>query len=199
MDFTALKQELSDRGFARLTAARQGLLVNEGRRQLDNAFLWPYRLTSASGAAPLTITDLGVVEEVMNTAAANMPLDFMDRRSILDQYGELTTAGAPILWYIDNGVVRTYPVGGTLAVRYFKRTPVLAAGGDTPLAPVDYHLLYVDLAEREAHRTKGDDEAVQSLSAVITEKVGQMVDDLFAQQVQGPSSGMSLTFSSDDW
>jgi hypothetical protein len=197
VDFAALKTELSDRGFARLTDARRGIFVNEGRRKLDNLCTWPYRLASASGAAPLTIADLGVIEEVLNTAAASAPLDFMDRRSILDAYGELTTVGAPQVFYIDNGIVRTYPVGGTLAVRYYKRTPVLVNGTDTPLAPADYHLLYVDLAEVEARG--GKDVPLGDLPARVQQKILEMADDLFGQQVQGPSVGMSLTFASDDW
>jgi hypothetical protein len=183
VDFTALKQELADRGFARLTPARQGFYVNEGRQRLDNAYLWPYRLASASGASPLTITDLGVIEEVANSAASGSPpLDYADRRSLRDAYGDITTTGTPGFFYVDNGVVRTYPVGGTLAVRYYKRTPVLSAGADTPLAPVDYHMLYVDYAEAEAHAGKTDWQGAAALAQRIQIKTAQMVNDLLGGQ-----------------
>jgi hypothetical protein len=96
-------------------------------------YLWPYRLTTASGAAPLTITDLGVIEEVVDTAQSSLPLHFVSRRNLLDAYSILTTTGSPQWFYVDNGVVRTYPVGGTLSV------PVLQAdtGFDGGSGPVD--------------------------------------------------------------
>jgi hypothetical protein len=138
---------LSDRGFDELSDTRLGSFINQGRAELDNLYCWPYRLTSASGASPLTITDLGTIEEVADTSqSGSPPLDYADRRSLRDSYGDITRTGSPAFFFIDNGVVRTYPVGGTLAVRYYKRTPLLVADADTPLAPVDYHLLYVDFA-----------------------------------------------------
>jgi hypothetical protein len=200
VDFTTLKQEFADRGFSRLSASRQGFYVNEGRRRLDNLALWPYRLASASGASPLTITDLGTIEEVANSAVTGSPsLDYADRRSLRDSYGDLTITGSPSFFYVDNGVVRTYPVGGTLAVRYYKRPPQLSAGADTPLAPVDYHMLYVDYAEDEAHAGKSDWQGASALAQRIQVKTAEMVSDLLGgQQIVGsdlaPVSGESC-----DW
>jgi hypothetical protein len=76
----------------------------------------------------LTINDLGTIEEVANSAVSGSPpLDYADRRTLRDYYGDITITGSPSFFFIDNGVVRTYPVGGTLAVRYYKRTPLLVA------------------------------------------------------------------------
>lgn len=197
MNFVELKAELAARGYSRLSDARLGLCVNEGRRRLDNAALWPYRLASASGAAPLTIADLGSVEEVLDTSNSSQPLTHSPRRSILDDFGDLTTTGHPWYFYIDNGVVRTYPVGGTLAVRYYKRTAVLTSTA-TPLAPEDYHMLYVDLAEEEAHAGKTDWAGAQALEARIQLKMQEMLNDLFGQQVQGADGFMALADGSVD-
>jgi hypothetical protein len=126
VNFTAgsSRRLAADRGFDTLSDTRLGNFINQGRAELDQMFLWPYRLASASGASPLTITDLGTIEEVANSAVTGSPvLAYADRRSLRDSYGDITTTGTPGYFYIDNGVVRTYPVGGTLAVRYYKRPP----------------------------------------------------------------------------
>jgi hypothetical protein len=196
VQFSALKQELSDRGFDELSDTRLGQFINQGRAELDNLYSWPYRLTSASGASPLTINDLGTIEEVANSAVSGSPpLDYADRRTLRDYYGDITITGTPSFFYIDNGVVRTYPVGGTLAVRYYKRPPLLTAAGDTPLAPVDYHLLYVDFAARWAAK---DGMQPDGLSADILRQVQIMVADLFGQQLVG-SDLAPVTGDSCDW
>jgi hypothetical protein len=184
LTFATLQTELSDRGWSRLSATRLGYFINQGRADLDNLYLWPYRLTTASGSAPLTITDLGVIEEVVDTAQSSLPLHFVSRRNLLDAYGILTTTGSPQWFYVDNGVVRTYPVGGTLSVRYYKRTPDLT-GVQVPLAPADYHLLIVDLAEQRALRSKGDVAGAAALQPFINAGVARMINDQFGQQVEG--------------
>lgn len=196
MQFSDLRTELAARGFDELTPARLGLFINQGRAELDNLYKWPYRLTTESGASPLTITDLGSIEEVADSSQnGSPPLDYADRRSLRDTYGDITTTGSPGFFYIDNGVVRTYPVGGTLNVRYYKRTPQLVADADVPLAPVDYHLLIVDLAARWAAK---DGFQPDGLSGDIQRQLAIMVADLFDQQIVGtdltPVSGESA-----DW
>jgi hypothetical protein len=196
MQFSALKQELSDRGYDDLSDTRLGNFINQGRAELDNMYNWPYRLATATGASPLTITDLGTVEEVANTAIAGSPsLDYADRRSLRDSYGDITITGSPAFFFIDNGVVRTYPVGGTLSVRYYKRTPLLALTTDTPLAPVDYHMLYVDFAVRWAAK---DGMQPDGLSADIQRQLTVMVNDLFGQQLVG-SDLVPVGGDSSDW
>lgn len=195
MNFTALKQELSDRGYDPLSDARLGNFINQGRAELDNMYLWPYRLTSASGASPLTITDLGVIEEVANSAITGSPtLQYVDRRSLRDNYGDISITGSPSFFFIDNGVVRTYPTGGTLTVRYYKRTPLLVAGSDTPLAPVDYHMLYVDFAVRWAEK---DADEPASTDADIQRQLQIMADDLLVQQTYGSDLMPILGYSED--
>jgi hypothetical protein len=60
------------------------------------------------------------------------------RRSATSQY-----------YYVDAGsIVRAFPVGGTLAVRYIKVPTDLSAGTDTPVVPTRFHTLIVDGAVR---------------------------------------------------
>jgi hypothetical protein len=194
-DFTTLKTMLSDRGFSRLTATQLGDLINDARQEMDNYLPWPYRLTSASGTSPLTVSDLGSVEEVITTADLNNPLRYMERELIRAYYGDITVVGTPLVYFIDNGVIRTYPVGGTLTVRYFKRTVDLSAGADLPLAPTNYHRLIVDIAEREALILKGDKEEALMVQQRVDRKLALMVADLMQQAL---ASSLPYPMGSED-
>jgi hypothetical protein len=182
-DFTTLRTMLSDRGFSRLTTTQLSDLINDARQEMDNYLPWPYRLTSASGTSPLTVSDLGSVEEVITTADLNNPLRYMERELVRAYYGDITVTGTPIVYFIDNGVIRTYPVGGTLTVRYYKRTVDLSANGDTPLAPSNYHRLIVDIAEREAMILKGDKEEALMVQQRVDRKLSLMAADLMQQSL----------------
>jgi hypothetical protein len=198
LTFATLQTELSDRGFSRLSATRLGYFINQARADLDGYRLWPYRLTTASGAAPLTIADLGTIEEVVDTANNSNPLHYMSRRNLLDYYGTITTTGTPQFFYIDNGIVRTFPIGGTLSVRYYKNAPDLT-GTQVPLAPFEFHFLIVDLAEQRAHRSKGDIATANALQPYIDQQLQGMVEDQFGQQIEGGDFVQTITGSSEDW
>jgi hypothetical protein len=197
LTFATLQTELSDRGFARLTTTRLGYFINQARADLDGFRPWPYRLTTASGAAPLTITDLGTIESVVDTANNSNQLEFVSRQNLLDYYGIITTTGTPSFYFIDNGIVRTYPVGGTLSVRYFKATPDLT-GVQVPLAPPEFHFLIVDMAEQRAHRSKGDIATANALQPYIDQQLQGMVEDQFGQ-TQGSDFVQTITGASEDW
>lgn len=200
MNFTALKQELSDRGFARLSDARLGLLVNEGRRQLDNLYPWPYREASSTGPVPLTIADIQAIEQVLDVNTGN-PLSAASYQLVTEETANLALSGTPQWYYITGGtVVNTYPVAaGQIKVSYYKRCPDLT-GTNTPLAPSDFHMLYADFAEREAHRVKGDYAAAAAMNPNIADKVSQMVNDLFGMQAAtGPEVTPAISDASSDW
>jgi hypothetical protein len=67
MQFSALKQELSDRGFSMMSDTRLGYIINRAAQQLDMSYLWPYREAGVTGTAPVTISDLGRVQAVLDT------------------------------------------------------------------------------------------------------------------------------------
>jgi hypothetical protein len=154
MNFSALKQELSDRGYDDLSDTRLGNFINQGRAELDLMYNWPYRLATASGASPLTITDLGTIEEVANTARHRQPAiglrgppqparlvrrhhDHRQPRVLLHRQRR-----------------RPDLPGRRDALGPLLQADAAAVGAtDTPLAPTDYHMLYVDFAVRWARRT----------------------------------------------
>lgn len=201
MTFAELVTELQARGFSDLSATRAGYFVNQGRHELDTLYTWPYRVTTATGGAGVgtcVITDLGVIEEVINTADNSRVLEAADRRDLRRVYGALTTTGTPEYFYVDNTTVRAYPVGGTLEVRYFKRCPNLS-GVQTPLSPEQYHLLIVDLAVRWAYKDSDDTGMAQFLSADIDRQLAVMADDLLGgQQIVTPDYVVIRSGSSDD-
>lgn len=191
MDFTALKAAVASRGFARLSAADQGQAVNDAVHELDQLEpRWPYLFTSSSGTAPLVVTDLGDVTTVLNTYL-DVPVQFSDYEDLAGWAGELTRTGAdPDVWYFTPGSstsVSTFPVTTrTIQVFYYKASPDLSAGSDTPLAPARWHHLIVDMAVRNAHVARGVDPP-GSLLETIGRKLAGMQTDLFYRQSQGPS------------
>lgn len=200
-DYTALKAAVSGRGFSRLSTADQGIAVNDAVHELDAMEpRWPYLLTSTTGAAPLTVTDLGDVTTVMNTVL-DVPVPFEDYEDLTRWAGELTQTGVdPQVWYFTPGSttsISTYPVTTrTLQVVYYKTTVDLSAGADEPLCPERWRHLLKDMAVRNAHVMKSTDPPALLLLA-IERKLAGMRTDLHYRQVQGPS--MVLPMGYDDW
>jgi hypothetical protein len=193
-----MRTELKARGFDHLTDARLNQFLADACSELDDLELWPYRLTTATGSAPLTIADLGVIEEVVNTTNASQPLSRADRRSLVDWYGDVTTTGTPSWFYFDNGVVRTFPVGGTLSVRYYKAPAQLSSDSDTPSSPARFHMLVVSMAEKQAMLLdESDDAEVAFLQQEIASKQDQMRSALLTPQVVGVEMLMDYGASTD--
>lgn len=203
MNFTALQAELVARGFDSLTATRQGQYINAARQRLDNAHRWPYRLTVATGTAPLAISDLETVEAVVNTTS-NYQLAPASYETLIDTFGDLSVAGLPEYFYVDwsTGTPRivTYATNtNPISVRYYKRTPDLSAGSDTPLAPADYHMLIVDMAVQRAYLDSDNLGAAQSLDSWVQARMADMVSSLLGgQQIAGPADVFSLSDASVD-
>lgn len=201
MTFAELKAELLARGFNYLGDTRAGVYINDALQELDGMFPWPYREKSASGAAPLTITDLGTVETVTMTGTS-VPLAPMSFQA-LTSFGDLSVSGTPhsyyVAWPAGTPVVSVYPTSAdSIDVQYWKVTPTLS-GVQTPLAPTAFHSLIVDIAQRNAYYDKDNPDAAEALQRKVDRRVGQMVDQLLGgQTAQGPSDFQHLTGQSID-
>jgi hypothetical protein len=193
MNFSELKTELGERGLARLGDTRLGVLVNRAVRELDSMERWPYREQSVTGTAPLAVSDLGFVDVVFDTTGTDAPIPMRSYGDLVRSYGDLSTTGAaPAYWYLayPSGVptVATFPVSSvTIGVQYYRVTPTLVNASDSPLAPVAYHGLYVDLAEKWALRSKSDYAAAQAVQADFDVSVAGMRLDLLYREGAGPS------------
>lgn len=163
-----------------------GRLVNDAYAWLVKKYLWPFRETTASGAAPLTIADLGSIASVTDTANGNKKLNYRDRRTLVECVGDLTTAGSPSWFYVEGGtVVKTYPAGGTLSVRYWKNAAVLT--GTNPLiVPDQWVQLVIDRAHYRGLLRIGDWAGAASLKSEIKDALDDMVVDLLATQASDP-------------
>lgn len=180
MDFADLKTELSDRGFSYLDATRLGRYVNNARAELDRMYLWPWREAFVTGLAPLTVSDLGTVEAVMNTSQSSVPLDKRDYRHLLELYGDLSTAGSPSYYYLarpTSAEVATYPISATdlIGVQYWKVTTDLVDATDTPASPTEAHYTIVDIAVRRAYRDSENHTEAEAIQSEIDRAISSLV------------------------
>lgn len=204
MTFAELKAELVARGFDSLTTTRQGYYINAARAELDRMFLWPWREKSTTGTSPLSITDLGTVEAVINTTRSSVPLSKVDYRTLLDAYGDLSVSGSPSYYYIawPSGTpqVVVFPSNSdTIGVQYWRVTPDLSADSDTPASPSQAHYLIVDIAVRRAYRDNDDHQAAAALQPEIDNAVAQLLEQYTPGIPDGPDGYVGVSFQSEDW
>jgi len=185
MDFSSLKEELAARGFNYLEDTRRGYFINQGRHELDMTELWPYRITTVTGNSPVTVGSLGTVVDVIDTSRGSVPLSPIEFGELRQSYNDLTVVGAPTFYYVDNGILRTFPVGGSLSIRYYIRPADLAGSTDMPLCPTQYHMLIVDLASRWAQKDSDNEVMLPVLSSEIERQIATMRLDLLGGQTTG--------------
>lgn len=174
MTYQELQVELSARGFTYLSFTRLNQYINWARAELDDADAWEYRRTSQTGAAPLTIADLGWIQGVQHVST-KAQLQPIDRESLADRVDDLTVTGTPIYYYVDAGTVTTYPVAtGSITVRYYKVPADMTDTAESPLAPSRFHKIIVDIAVRMAYRDADNHEAAEQLQAQIDRDLARM-------------------------
>jgi hypothetical protein len=199
MQFSDLKTEFAERGFDDFSDARRGTFINAARAELDRLHLWPWREKSATGVAPFTVADLGIIESVTNETT-DCRLQAAQFRDLVDAHGDLSTSGTPDCYYIawpsGSPVVATYPSNSdTIGVQYWKVTVDLSAAGDEPASPDDVHPLIVDLAVVRAYRAKDNHEAARELRA----EVDLQIQHLLAQYPPGVGDFEGHIVSPGDW
>lgn len=179
-----VRTEVSAGGLSRFGTTVLTRLVNDAYAWLVKQHYWPFREATSAGAAPLTIADLGAISSVTDTANGNNKLDWCDRRTLVESYGDLTLAGTPNWFYVEGGtVVKTYPAGGTLSVRYFKNAALLVADGDTLIVPDSWVQLVIDRARYRGFLRLADWEGATTLKAEINETLQAMIVDLMSTQL----------------
>lgn len=197
LSLATLRQELKDRGFDYLSNARADRYVNWGYLELCEEELWPFLEATGSGTAPLTISDLGSIGSVTNTAT-NSKLHQSDRRSLVDAYTDLATTGTPSYYYLEGGnTIRTYPSGGTLSVRYWITPPQLSADADQVVVPLRFNDLILDSAVRRAYIDSDNYEAAQAVEAERQRGLQLMRSSLLYQNHDEPD--IIIGASGEDW
>lgn len=158
-----LQAELYARGYDHLAQDAAGVArglrwINQAINELTLEELWPFRLNTATGTAPLTILDLDRVKTVIDTNNANNPLDEMTEDELTPF--DVAATGIPLYYWRDSLQVKTWPVGGTLSVRYWSLPTSLVAPADTTLIPARYLNVIVDAAVRRAAADRDNPDAV---------------------------------------
>lgn len=209
MNLTTLRAEFLARGFQHLDAAgvttRQDQYLNAGRADLDRMFLWPWREKVATGAGTgVAISDLGPIELVQNTSLSSSPIARADQQSLTDTYGDLTISGTPIAYYVawasGTPTVKTYPSStNTISVQYFKVTPDLTAGSDTPASPAEAHMTIVDLAVRRAYNDSDNFFSASMIQSEIDRAVQALLVQYPPRIPDGPDAFVGVTGASSDW
>lgn len=177
LDFTALQTEFFARGFAYLNDAGAGLtrakrFINDAAHEIDDLERWPYRAATTTGTSPLTISDLGDIDTVLDSTNRRT-LESNTRGVLLDTYGELTTTGSASWFYMVAGAITAYPVTtNTLSVNYWKVAPDMSSGSDTPLMPDRFRMAIVERAAHKAYLDQDDPE----MAAVCLAESDRIVD-----------------------
>lgn len=200
--FLQLQTEFFARGYDYLNDAGAGLTrakawLNQSYLELCEEEPWPFLMATTTGAAPLAIADLGRILSVLDTANASNPLIEMDEDELMDNFPPITTTGVPYLFYVDDLTVRTYPVGGTLSVRYWKVPALLSANGDIAVVPDRFANLIVDGAIRRAAIDNDNPAGVAMVEEERQRGLDLMRRSLFFRD--GTRQSQRLTFASGDW
>jgi hypothetical protein len=202
VNLTQAIAELKARGFDYLSDARATIMLNNGKNALEDEWEWPWlEATTVTGTAPLTISDLRSVLYVADTTTGNSLIG-VDARDVNDIDTNLTTAGTPLMWWLDGtSTLRTYPTSTTaqISARYLRYSSELSAGSDTPAIPVRYHPIWVQYGVVEAYLD--DDrfnEAGALLNFIRTNRLPQLIDVFESRNRQGPQVQV-LSHGSEDW
>lgn len=191
MNFTALTDELVNRG-AEGDTTRNGQWINLAYRRIINAFSWPFteaEVTGSAGAGTATVADFRKALVVSDkTTTPGRPLHKITLPELVEdmKVEDVALTGTPQFWYYDgiNSIIKTYPLGGTIYVRYNKRVPVLS-GANSPIFLDEYHLLIVDRAMVEVY--KDNDELATAAQAMQDYRLGlaEMASDYEVDSREG--------------
>lgn len=199
MTFAELTSELVARG-AVSDSTRNGRWINVAYRRIGNAYDWPFTeavATGATGAGSLQLTDFRKAQYVGDLAQTSgvtpgFPLARITPAELAEEYGisNLAAAGTPSFWWLDTSVgpalpnIRTYPLGGTVYVRYQKRLDELA-GSQAPVFDEEYHSLIVDRAMVEVYRDADEQGLAKDLMNQFREDLASMAQDYEVYSRQG--------------
>lgn len=192
-----LQTELYARGADHLQQDAQGVArglrwINQAVAELTLEELWPFRLTTATGVAPLSIPTLDRILSVIDTGNSNRELTEMTEAELTAS--DLTFTGLPLYYFRDSLQVRTFPAGGTLSVRFYSLPTDLAAPTDTTLVPARYMDVIVNGAYRRAALDRSNYDDYEAAEA----ERQRGLDLMRRQLLVAPTHQRRVAFSEDD-
>ena len=191
MDFQTLQTEFFATGFDDWNDAGAGLtrakrIINEAYKSICDAAPWGFLETTASGTAPLTVSDARHVQTVTDNTN-KQPLAYLPKDQREAIFPDTPDTGNPEYWtWASDTSIAVYPANTsvTIEVGYLKNPVDLSVNGDTPIVPTRYHDLIVLLATVRAWRYKdaSGSESIQTLKQEYREELGEMMQALLVRQ-----------------
>lgn len=197
MNLAQAQQEVMDRGFDYLSATRITFMLNRALSDLEAYWTWPWLNKTATGAAPLIVSDLKYVRSVYSSTGDEMfGVD-------LDDDIDVSKTGTPENWWIDDTsgtpTLKMWPVGSaTLSVRYIATDATLVNPTDTPVLPVQYHGLWIDLAVVRAYQDSDNFAAANALQQQIQADLARMMEQYATRNRMNSEYVRILAGSEDD-
>ena len=198
MEFDQIKAEVYSYGGDYLDdgdegSARVGRWVNQAYRELCDLAAWPFLRTVASGAAPLTVADLGF--PIISVMQGTIRLEQTEEHVLTERVENLARTGSPLFFYVTGGtVLNVYPVNtGSITVTYLKRVAALANVNDEPIVPSAYHDIIVLGAVR---RLLVDDHSPDA--AAVAAEYAERVSVMRQALLQAPTRQQIVT-GAGDW
>lgn len=133
-NLSGLRAQLRARGFTDYDDGECDRLLNTAYMEICDMEDWPFLEQGTSGPAPLSIPSLRKVVSVQN-ATSKKHIERMDRSYVIASNLDPQQPGDPLFYWIYDGEIHTWPVGGTLSVRFFRVPPKLTSGADEPMIP----------------------------------------------------------------
>lgn len=185
MNLGELRSEVQARGYNHIPDARCNLWINQAIQEINEAHAWPYLETTATGVAPLSITD---VRQILSVASNDVVLSGMERRSLTQLDPSMDDAGTATHWYLDGNSLRVYPLDTTssLSVRYLKVPTDLSADASSPDMPARFHDLIVDGAVYRALKDDDEYENAAALRQMWGTGLQSMADSLLSRNFANP-------------
>lgn len=180
-----IRAEVESRGYDYVSDSRLNLWIKQAYQYVCALEPWWFLETSASGQAPLALSDLS---QVLYVAYGDVSLRGADWRDIRDLDPGLDDTGTPVMWYLEGQTIKTWPDSTeSLNVRYIREPPALDTDGDSPLIPEAYHPILVDLVVIHGLKDNDEYEQAQGLQAVVDRSVQDMRDQEMVRNYQNPT------------
>lgn len=200
MNLLDLRTELLARGFSYLDSTRANRYVNKAYTELCDEEQWSFLEASSSGASPLTISDLGDIESVVDSTN-EVRLKPLERKLIEDYDPKINDTGNPYAYYITAGtIINAWPTTSvTLAVNYWKTSTELVNDSDIPIVPTRYQYLIVDSACRRAYQDSDRFDLAQGCDTEYQRGLGLMRDSLLVLSATDGPGQVRVSSGAGDW
>jgi hypothetical protein len=190
--FATLQTEFYARGFDYLNADTAGQTrakrwLNEAQMEVCETGPYPFLEATTTGTGTITFTDLREIIAVLTTVNPAL-LTGVDRHLLLQIAPDLSLTGAPVYWYLENEVLKVFPVASTtgLTCRYLKVPAEMTLDADTLTVPNQYANLVLDAAAIRAYRDSDDFDAADRLRIHWNESVQRMQANLLNRNRSNP-------------